>query len=91
MTRIERRLALRAWRSILPARPGFEDRDLEAALDLLLERTPPRGRVAFRAAVLVRTALRGAAPRAVVQLLKGALFLAALARPEGRRALGIEP
>lgn len=58
MTGLERRFALAAWRAILPARPGFEDRDLDAALDGLLARFPPKGALAFRAAVVATAVLR---------------------------------
>jgi hypothetical protein len=75
VTPFERRLAIAAWRAILPARPGFEDADLAAALDRLLARFPPRGALAFRAAVLATAALRP-----TFGARDGSSYLAALAR-----------
>jgi hypothetical protein len=57
VTPLERRAALRAWRAILPERPGFGDRDLEEALDRLKARLPRSGFLGFRLAVVLSALL----------------------------------
>jgi hypothetical protein len=109
VTTLERRALARLWRALVPPRPGFQDRDLDAAAALLERSLPPRGRLGLRGAVAAALLLRPSFGlrsrssylaalakhrllplRQVALALKGMLFLAALARPEARAALGVD-